>query len=70
MNLCLQKPCPRGYAFHDIFEFQLDYFGGFRFDFLSTCVEVLVVSPVFVRSFTDFLKKHTIVSALQETYLE
>ena len=39
MNLCLTKPCPRGYAFHDVFEFQLDYFGGFRFEFF--CQHVL-----------------------------
>jgi hypothetical protein len=30
MNTCLEKPCPWGFAFHDVVKHQVDFYGGFR----------------------------------------
>ncbi|CAB4004934.1 Hypothetical predicted protein [Paramuricea clavata] len=36
MNSCLQKPCPWGFAFHDVVKHQVDFHGGFSFSTTRT----------------------------------
>ena len=47
MNSCLQKPCPLGFAFHDVVKDQVDFHGGFRSDYLFADIYIVITISVF-----------------------